>query len=100
MPDTKLPCVYIITNFNKTVLYTGVTSDLQTRYYQHKNGLIDGFTKKYSRKYLVYYEVYDTMHEAITREKQIKGYVRRKKDELVSKLNPTWTDLSVKLFGG
>lgn len=99
MVSNKLPCVYIITNFGKTVLYTGVTSNLEQRSYQHKNETFDGLSKKYKCKYLVYYEVYDTMYDTITREKQIKGYARKKKKALISQLNPKWKDLSVELFG-
>jgi len=96
----KQPCVYIITNKNKTVLYTGVTSNLQQRHYQHKSEAYEGFSKKYKCKYLIYYEVYEDMENAILREKQIKGYTRKKKVDLVERLNPEWKDLAIEMFGG
>ena len=89
----KLYCVYIITNKNNTVLYTGVTSDLKRRVYQHKEKLADGFTKKYNVVKLVYYEVFRDVKNAILREKQLKGGSRAKKIALVEKLNPKWKDL-------
>ncbi len=67
----KQPCIYILTNKNKTVLYTGVTSNLEQRMYQHKNSSYEGFSKKYNCEYLIYYEVYEDMENAIIREKQI-----------------------------
>ncbi|GAQ94148.1 putative endonuclease [Thermodesulfovibrio aggregans] len=82
-----------MTNPANTVLYTGVTSDLKKRVYEHKNKLADGFTKKYNVVKLVYYEVYENITDAIMREKQIKGGSRRKKIELINKFNPQWKDL-------
>ena len=82
------PCVYIMTNKNNGVLYTGVTSNLYKRVPEHKNKAVDGFTSKYNITKLVYYEEYETMPEAITREKQIKGGSRKKKIDLVSSKNP------------
>ena len=70
--------VYILTNFNNKVLYIGVTNDLNRRIYEHKNKLIDGFTKKYNVNKLVYYEEYKDVNEAISREKQLKGWKRQK----------------------
>jgi putative endonuclease len=74
-------------------LYTGVTSDLVQRAWQHRNGLIDGFTKRYGCKLLVWFEPAATMHAAITREKQIKAGSRRKKLALIERGNPDWRDL-------
>ena len=89
----KQPCVYILTNTRNGTLYTGVTSNLSHRIYQHKNHLIDGFTKKYNITKLVWYELADDMCSAITREKQIKAGSRKKKLELIQKMNPYWEDL-------
>ena len=91
-------CVYIMTNAHNTVLYTGVTNQLQRRVYEHKNGQVSIFTKKYNVTKLVYYEVTDNVHSALAREKQIKGGSRKKKIDLVNSLNPTWKDLYDELF--
>jgi putative endonuclease len=85
--------VYILTNRSKT-LYTGVTNNLKRRIYEHKNKIIKGFTAKYNIDKLVYYEVYNDITQAIQREKQIKGWVRKKKIELIESVNPDWKDLS------
>jgi putative endonuclease len=85
--------IYIMTNKLNSVLYTGVTSDLEKRVYEHKSKLIEGFTKKYNVDKLVYYEVYYGINDAITREKQIKGGSRQKKIDLISSINPAWKDL-------
>ncbi|MDF0552157.1 GIY-YIG nuclease family protein [Kamptonema sp. UHCC 0994] len=85
--------IYIMTNKYNTVLYTGVTSDLQRRVYEHKSKLIDGFTKKYNIIKLVYYEIFEDIYNAIAREKQIKGGSRQKKIDLVNSLNQEWKDL-------
>ncbi|GAB6182738.1 GIY-YIG nuclease family protein [Thermodesulfovibrio hydrogeniphilus] len=90
---TKKGYVYILTNKTNRVLYTGVTSDLVKRVYEHKNKLVDGFTKKYNVTKLVYYEIHESIESAIEREKQIKGGSRRKKVELVESMNPEWKDL-------
>lgn len=71
--------IYLLTNFDKTVIYTGVTSDLIKRVHEHKNKLADGFTKKYAIDQLVYYEVFENIEDAIAREKQIKGGSRKKR---------------------
>jgi putative endonuclease len=76
------------------ILYTGVTSNLQTRVQQHKTNAVDGFTKQYDIHTLVYFEVAETMDSAIAREKQIKAGSRKKKLELIEKDNPDWRDLS------
>ena len=85
--------LYIITNKYNTVLYTGVTNDLQRRIYEHKSKLIEGFTKKYNITKLVYYETYEDAYTAISREKQIKAGSRQKKIDLINNLNPGWKDL-------
>ena len=85
--------VYIMTNKSKT-LYTGVTDNLERRVYEHKKKLLGGFTKRYNITKLVYYEVTNDIHVAIGREKQIKGWLRRKKVALIGTVNPQWLDLS------
>ena len=83
-----------MTNNNNTTLYTGVTSDLKIRVYQHKNNLFLGsFSATYKLHKLVYYEGFHYIEEAIAREKQIKGGSRRKKEALINALNPEWNDL-------
>ena len=86
--------VYILSNWNDSVLYIGVTSNLPRRLYEHRNGLADGFTKKYNVHKLVYYEHTNDVYSAISREKQLKKWVRAKKNALISKMNPSWIDLS------
>jgi putative endonuclease len=85
--------VYIMTNKNNTVLYTGVTNDLKRRVCQHKAKLVKGFTKKYNVDKLVYFEVFADAYYAISREKQIKGGPRRKKIDLINSMNEEWKDL-------
>ena len=85
--------VYIMTSPSGT-LYTGMTNNLQRRVYEHKNKLIDGFTKKYNVTRLVYHELHHDVRDAIAREKQIKSWRRSKKIDLIKSLNPTWKDLS------
>lgn len=92
------PCIYIMTNKGNAVLYTGVTSNLFKRVSDHKNKLIAGFTSKYNVTKLVYYEEYETMPEAIAREKQIKGGSRQKKIDLINSKNPEWKDLYEEFF--
>ncbi|WP_423149633.1 GIY-YIG nuclease family protein [Rubrolithibacter danxiaensis] len=87
-------CVYIMTNKNRTTLYTGVTSDLLSRVSQHKAHFYsNSFTAKYNCTLLVYYRFYSTIEEAIAGEKQIKSGSRKKKVELIYSLNPEWKDL-------
>ncbi len=86
--------VYIMTNHSHT-LYTGMTNDLLRRVYEHKRGLIPGFTKKYKIKQLIYFEETDDVTVAIAREKQIKGWLRQKKIDLIESVNPTWDDLAI-----
>ena len=85
--------IYLLTNWDNKVLYTGVTNDLRRRVYEHKEGLIDGFTRRYHVHKLVYYEICEEIEGAIQREKQIKAGSRKKKNELISKFNPDWKDL-------
>lgn len=92
--------IYIMTNYDETVLYTGVTSDLIKRVYEHKNKLRKGFTKKYNVDKLVYYEVFDNIESAILREKQIKGGSRAKKLKLIKQFNSDWVDLYDRIVNG
>ena len=87
--------VYILTNWNNRVMYIGVTGDLQRRLYEHKNELADGFTKKYHVHKLVYFEQTSDINAALEREKQLKKWVRAKKNHLVETVNPNWKDLSM-----
>ena len=87
--------VYIMTNRHHSVLYVGVTNDLLRRVYEHKSKTIDGFTSRYNINKLVYFETTNDIRDAITREKQIKGWVRQRKNELVSTVNPQWTELTL-----
>ncbi|MBU4484396.1 GIY-YIG nuclease family protein [bacterium] len=86
--------VYIMTNERNTVLYTGVTNDLKRRVYEHKNKLIEGFTKAYNLTKLIHFEITNDVEAAITREKQIKGWLRKKKIALIEIENSLWKDLS------
>ena len=90
--------VYIMSNKNHTVFYTGVTNDITRRIYEHKEGLVEGFTKKYKIKELLYFEIFMKPGDAIQREKQIKSYRREKKYSLIKSLNPKWNDLYNILF--
>lgn len=94
----KQPAVYIMANKRNGTLYTGVTSDLLQRVYQHRESALSGFTSKYGCKMLVWYEQHDEMARAIEREKQIKAGSRTRKLALVESLNPTWQDLFDSLF--
>lgn len=89
----KNPAVYIMTNKRNGTLYTGVTSNLVQRVYQHKQGLFEGFSKKYNCKLLVFYEPHSTMESAVLREKQIKSGSRKKKLYLIENMNPQWLDM-------
>ena len=90
----KQSYVYILTNKNNTVLYTGVTSNLVKRIYQHKSKIYKGFAAKYNCEKLVYFEPFDSIEMAIEREKQIKNYKRYKKLNLIEQNNPEWEDLA------
>jgi putative endonuclease len=85
--------IYILANERNTVLYTGVTGDLTRRVYQHREKLVEGFTKRYHVTKLIYYEETQDAVAAIEREKQIKGWSRKRKVELVNSFNPDWDDL-------
>ncbi len=90
---TTYKYVYFLTNKNNTVIYVGVTSNLKKRIYEHREKQISGFSERYNLSRLVYYEAFNTITDAITREKQIKSGSRKKKLELISKFNPTFKDL-------
>ena len=89
--------VYIMTNKYNRVLYTGITNDLARRVYEHKNKIIKGFTYKYNVNKLVYYEYTNEVTRAIEREKQIKGWLRKKKIDLIETMNKEWKDLGIEL---
>ncbi len=93
MPIVKAPCVYILASGQNGTLYIGVTSDLVKRVWQHKNDVVEGFSKSYNVHLLVWYEVHETMESAIQREKNIKKWNRKWKLELIEKENPGWKDL-------
>jgi len=94
----KQSYVYILASKRNGTLYIGVTSDLIKRVYEHKNDLIDGFTKQYGVHTLVYYEVAEAIESAIAREKQLKAWKRKWKLDLIEKNNPTWKDLYVDII--
>ena len=87
--------VYLMTNKTDSVIYVGVTNDIRRRVNEHRSGVVDGFTKRYHVDKLVYYEIYNDIFLAIGREKQIKRWIRKKKNELVETKNPKWEDISV-----
>jgi len=89
----RQPAVYILASRRNGTLYVGVTSNLPTRIWQHKNDLVEGFTRKYAVHTLVYYELHAAMPQAITREKQLKKWKRAWKLALIEKCNPEWKDL-------
>jgi putative endonuclease len=89
----KYPCVYILASKKNGTLYTGVTSNLVQRVGQHRAKGVDSFTKKYTVNKLVYFEQCDSMEGAILREKQIKGGSRKKKIDLIERVNPEWKDM-------
>ena len=89
----KQPAIYIMTNRRNGTLYTGVSSELVKRVWQHREGQADGFTKRYGCKTLVWYELSGSMENAILREKQVKAGSRAKKLALIEAMNPTWRDL-------
>ena len=85
--------VYILTNRTNRVLYVGITNNLARRVYEHRNKLVKGFTQKYNVYKLVYYDYTTNAKDAIAREKQIKGWLRQKKIDLINSVNPSWRDL-------
>ena len=97
--NQKLPHVYLLASKPDGVLYLGVTSDLIKRIWQHKNALVNGFSKKYNVHHLVWYEQHEYMLSAITREKQIKKWKRKWKVRLIEEINPVWRDLYDEIIG-
>jgi putative endonuclease len=93
------PAVYIVANRRNGTIYVGVTSNLMQRIWQHREGAVDGFTKRYGCKLLVWFELHSTMEHAITREKQLKAGSRRKKLALIEAANPQWRDLYAEICG-
>ena len=89
----KQPAVYILASKKNGTLYIGVTSDLAKRIWEHKNAMVEGFSKRYGVRNLVWYEVHETMESAITREKRLKDWKRAWKLELIESTNPNWQDL-------
>lgn len=87
--------VYILTNQTNTTLYIGVTNNLQRRLFEHKNKLVDGFTKKYNINKLIYFESTNDVESAIAREKQLKGWTRQKKNNLIATTNPNWNEIKI-----
>ena len=98
MPPMKQPAVYIVTSHRNGTLYTGVTSDLIKRAWQHREAVVPGFASRHGCKRLVWHEFHPTMLGAIAREKQIKGGSRQAKIDLIEWANPDWTDLYETLF--
>ncbi len=96
---SKIPAVYFMSNRRNGTLYTGVTSDLPKRVWQHKNGITGGFCARYNLTRLVYFELYEDMYEAISREKQIKAGSRKAKIRLINRFNSAWRDLYPDLLG-
>ena len=92
--------VYFLTNFTNSVVYTGVTNDLLRRVYEHRQKLIPGFTNRYQVWKLVHYEATGDVESAIAREKQIKGWTRKKRIDLINSMNPRWLDLSEGWYEG
>ena len=89
----RQPCVYLLASKQNGTLYTGVTSDLIKRVWEHKNNVVEGFTKQYSLHALVWFELHETMESAIQREKNIKKWKRAWKIKMIEKKNPVWRDL-------
>jgi putative endonuclease len=94
----KQPCVYLMASRRNGTLYVGVTSDLIKRVWEHKNGVVEGFTKRYNVHKLAWYEVHESMESAIAREKAIKAWNRKWKLGLIEKTNPEWKDRYAELF--
>ena len=92
-------CVYMLANQRNGTLYIGITSNLKKRVWEHKEGVVEGFTKKYSVKKLVYYEIFDEAERAIHREKRLKKYTRAAKIKLIEQDNRNWDDLYETICG-
>ena len=90
--------IYIVTNKNKSVLYIGVTNNLQRRAYEHEHSLIPGFTQKYNCHYLIHYEHFQDINYAIEREKTLKKWRREKKEILINEFNPDWNFLNNEIY--
>ena len=90
----RQPCVYLLARASHSTLYTGVTSNLPGRIWQHREGVVPGFTDRYGVKRLVWFEAHDTMEQAFLREKRIKRWPRAWKYDLIHRENPTWRDLA------
>ena len=88
------PAVYLVANRRNGAIYVGVTSNLVQRAWQHREGVVDGFTKRYGCKLLVWFEIHSTMEYEIAREKELKAWRREKKVALIEQSNPTWDDLA------
>jgi putative endonuclease len=95
---TKQPAVYILSSKRNGTLYVGVTSDLVKRVWEHRNNLVEGFSKRYNVHNLVWYELHESMDSAINREKRLKGWKRKWKLQLIEKTNPNWEDLYSKII--
>ena len=93
MTYNKQYYIYLISNKNNTTIYTGITSDIKRRIWEHKNNITKGFSSKYNLHKLLYYEIYNDPENAIIREKQIKSGRREKKIKLIESMNPKWVDL-------
>ena len=87
--------VYILSNTSNSTIYVGVTNNLARRVWEHKNHFVESFTKKYNVTKLIYYELFDNIFSALTREKQLKGWTRIKKDQLINAINPNWDELTL-----
>jgi putative endonuclease len=98
MSDDKQYYIYILTNRSNKVFYIGVTNDLIRRVFEHKNKLVEGFTRKYNLVKLIYYEMTNDIESAIKREKQLKNWHRDWKINLISQFNPEWKDLSNRIL--
>lgn len=92
--------VYIITNKINTVLYIGVTNNLERRIFEHKNKLISGFSSKYNLNKLVYFEEFNSVNDALVNEKKLKGWIRKKKIDLIESRNTGWKDLAPEILHG
>ena len=93
----RQPAIYLLTNKPNGTIYVGVTSNLPQRIWQHKNKIMKGFSYKYNLTNLVYFELYNDMYEAISREKQIKAGSRKAKIDLIENINPDWNDLYLEI---
>ena len=94
MVSVRYYYVYVLTNWNNRVLYIGITNNIERRIYEHKHKKIEGFTSKYNLNKLIYFETFEDSLLAISREKELKKWRRKKKDELINLNNPKWKDLS------